>query len=273
MALGDGAGYGNTDNNKKMYNPESYSHYNTSNDTGVDPSALSYTFWNGSLKISIAPMLPNPSVSKKWDYKNAGVAWLNHTAARILYSQMEKVLNGELENGGARIIGKGDNTTLITFSNGKEIGSAFYCLIIRTIDSQGVIQQTFAYEFKQSYFGISNFDASNSKFDKTNYENTEIDQLKDLLKEYYLAMTNATAYSVRAEMRFDHAKINTKLGLIAEAMGVEFKGGGTTGRSSSYFDQQGNDSSSNDDNGMSRGDGGSRNMSMEELENSMNPPE
>ena len=54
MALGN---YNNNDSNqKKGYEPILYSPYNTSNREGVDPSALSYQFYNGLLKISISPM-------------------------------------------------------------------------------------------------------------------------------------------------------------------------------------------------------------------------
>ena len=51
---------GNYDNNKKeQYTPTYYSAYNTGNAEGVDPSSLSYTFFNRMLKLSISPLKMN----------------------------------------------------------------------------------------------------------------------------------------------------------------------------------------------------------------------
>ena len=99
MALGDSYNT-NTDNNQKnYYSPEIYSKYGTSNENGIDPSALSYSSWNGSLKISIAPMLKNPTTNQKWDRKNAAAVYLTHRSARILKLEAEKVLKGEIHSG------------------------------------------------------------------------------------------------------------------------------------------------------------------------------
>ena len=52
MALGD-------ENKKKYYEPLVYSPYGTSNNDGVDPSALYYQFYISLLKISIYLMFTN----------------------------------------------------------------------------------------------------------------------------------------------------------------------------------------------------------------------
>lgn len=248
MAIGDSYNYegnNNTDNNKKEFKEnEVYSNYNISNEDGVDPSALSYSFWNGCLKVSIAPKLDNPTTKRKWDHKNAAVAFLNHNSARILREEALKVLNGEQNNGGVKI-GSKATTTLLSFSNGEEVGANGYCLIMRSIEDNGTINGTYVYEFHSQYhYGVKNFQADTSKFSKTYYDQIEVTQFLDMLEQYYLAMTNATAYSVMSQMKFETSRLNTKIGLIAESLGVEFKGnyGGRSGggeRGTSYFDQQG----------------------------------
>ena len=86
MALGDNYN-GNDNNKKKYYEPILYSPYGTSNTDGVDPSALSYSFFNGLLKISIAPMKPGaqPGDRQLWDHDNAVSVWLTHVKARMLH--------------------------------------------------------------------------------------------------------------------------------------------------------------------------------------------
>ena len=82
MALGD---YSNGDNNKKRYyEPTVNSPFGTSNTDGIDPSALSYQFNLGMLKISIAPMLPSakPGDRQLWDHSNEVSVWLTHIKAR-----------------------------------------------------------------------------------------------------------------------------------------------------------------------------------------------
>ena len=96
MALGNN--YNN--NGKNQYMPVYYSAYNTANKDGVDPSMISYGFYNRMLKITISPAKPESGDKVSYDHENAAVAWITHTKARILYEEILKVLNGEIGNGG-----------------------------------------------------------------------------------------------------------------------------------------------------------------------------
>lgn len=272
MAIGDSYNYdnnGNTDNNKKEFrDQEYYSDYNTSNDAGVEPTALSYSFWKSCLKISIAPMLENPSSKRKWDHKNAAVAFLNHNSARMFKKEVEKVLNGELENGGVKI-GMKDVVTLLTFSNGKDVGAGGYCLVIRSVDGNGTILATYIYEFKRTNYAIENFKPDTSQFDRSEHDIVEVEELLDLLEQYYLAMTNSMAYSVMNQAKYDVNRFNTKIGLVAEALGVKFTGGSSQnsggGGSNSYFDNQGE--------GKEKERKGVRQTTLEGIGGTMNEPE
>lgn len=265
MALGDS--YNNTDNNaKKYYSPEIYSPYGVSNENGVDPSALSYSYWNGALKISIAPMLKNPTSSQKWDRKNAATIFLTHRAARILRAEAQKVLKGEIHSGGTKSGAEG----LITFSDGSEVGAAGYCLIIRKINpDNGDINGTYVYEFRTGFhYGIQNFQADSSNFKKDFFDTIEVDEFLDILEQYYLAASKMYAGAVIDEMKYDNSRMNTKIGLIAEALGVEFKGGNGNHKSGgqSYFDRNnGDNSSSSSNSSYSSSRGNVRETTLEDL--------
>lgn len=229
MALGDQNYSGN--NKSKFKEPEVYSCYNMSNVEGVDPSALSSSFFRNLLKLTISPKLQNPTGDKLWDHENAACVYITHTKARMLAKEIDDVLEGKKFNGGVNTGADG----LISFSDGKEVGSPFYCLIIRKLDNQGSILGSYIYEFKSNYhYGISNFNASDSSHDKDYYDMLEIEQFKELLIGYYNAMNNAIAYSVVNNMRFDISRINTKLNDIAEANGITYgNGNGYSNNSSS----------------------------------------
>lgn len=227
MALGD-RNYNNQDNNqKKGYEPILYSPYNTSNREGIDPSALSYQFYNGLLKLSISPMKPGvkpEDTSDVWDHDNAGSVYLTHTKARMLIGEIQYVLDhpDEVYNGGVPA-GNG----LVSFSTGKELGATGPCLIVRKIDpNTGAPTSSYAYQFKtEHHFGIRNFDPKDpSSYVEGKYPNLEIEQLLDLLDQYSKYASGAASYMYMYAQKYDTSRINTKIGLIMEKMGIETTG-------------------------------------------------
>lgn len=243
-------------NNRDEYLPVYYSKYGTGNAEGIDPSALSYSFYNRMLKLSISPLKMNNGDKISYDHDNAAVVWITHTKARMLYDQITKVLNGEISNGGVPTGTEG----LIRFCDGKELGINNYCLIINKVNENGEVISSYAYEFKTHYhYAVENYSPKDSSHKKCYYDRIEIDQLLDLLKTYYEAMTGATAYSVMDGMRFNTNAQNTKMDLIMSKLGVEYKNGMTSRSSNgSYFD---NHSESNSTSGREI-----RTTTMEELE-------
>lgn len=242
MALGADYSPNVSTNKKNYYEPEVRSALVLSNSEGVDPSALSIGFFRDCLKFTVSPLLPNPTETKKWDTDHSLIIYINHTKARILLQIIDDVLCGKIENGGINSGAKG----FISFSNGKELGINSPCLIFREIDpSTGSITSTYAYEFKMNYhYAIVNFDANTMEHSKTYFDNLEIEQFKDLLKEYYTAVLNATSYTVVNQMRFDTSRMNTKINSICEALGIKFDRNGSNynnkGNNRSYFDSEGN---------------------------------
>ena len=189
MALGD-------ENKKKYYEPLVYSPYGTSNTDGVDPSALSYQFYNGLLKISISPMLPNakPGDRKLWDSDNQISVWLTQAKAKMFHDDILYLLDhiDECNNVGVASGAEG----LISFSNGKELGVATPCLIIRKIDQNGNVIAVYAYQFKTDYYTtIRNFKPDDpSNYDKPTHPNLEIENLLTILDDYSKYISGACAY-------------------------------------------------------------------------------
>lgn len=245
-------------NNRDEYLPVYYSKYGTGNADGIDPSALSYSFYNRMLKLSISPLKMNNGDKISYDHENAAVVWLTHTKARMLYDQITRVLSGEISNGGVPTGTEG----LIRFCDGKELGINNYCLIINKVNENGEVVSSYAYEFKTHYhYAVENFSPKDSGHKKYYYDRIEVDQLLDVLKSYYEAMTGAMAYSVMDAMRFTTNSQNTKMDLIMSKLGVEYKAGMTSRSSSgsSYFDNHSESSSNNNNREI-------RTATMDELE-------
>lgn len=231
MALGNTY---NQNNEKQQYHPTVYSPYKMTNaESVIDPSSLSFSFWNSTLKITIAPkkQLNNDEVA--FDYDNAVAIYLNHTKARILYDEICKFqMDPEKYNSSGVPSGQG----LITISNGSEFGYNSPCLVIRKIDESGATTSSYAYQFKTDYYySIRNYNQSNGAFDKVtaDYNNIEIEQLKTLLIEYYTAMCGAMAYSVIDQRKYEDSRVSGKLEQIASKLGVSF-GKNNTANKGSY---------------------------------------
>ena len=240
MALGN---Y-NDNNNKRYYEPLVYSQFGTSNTEGVDPSALSFSFYNKMLKITITPMKPNakPEDRNIWDQDNAVSVWLTYTKAKMLHDEIRYVLENPDTCFNAGVPTGADG--LISFSTGKELGVSSPCLIIRKINQDnGTVNSVYAYQFKDNYKGyrsVRNYDPNNpSEFEGHTYNNIEIEDLLTILDQYYKSSCGAYAYAQMNAMRYDIQKNNTKLELIMEKLGIEkpeySRGGNGNNRGGSFF--------------------------------------
>lgn len=227
------------ENNKKNkdYQPNVYSRYSFANsESAIDPSKASFTFWNGLLKVSIAPFIEAKS---QYDYENEGYFYLSHTKARILMEELV-VFMKNMESVNSVSVPSKDG--ILTVSNGMEIhGEIRPCLIIRKIDEEGTVTSTYLYEFKtKHHYSIRNYEEGTTNFDKIYHDHLELLQFMTLLEEYYKSTSGAYAYSNIDQGRFNNSRINTKLDSIAEKLGIEYKGKGSKGarpeKKSSVFD-------------------------------------
>lgn len=235
MALGDT--YNN--NEKKNYSPSVTSGYRFSNpDSNIDKTSLSFAFWNKLLKISIAPKKETEGDTIAFDHDNAGSVYLSHTKALIFYKEIMKFLEGYVNGNIPTNIGVSSGKDgLIYICDGKEFNAEGPCLVIRKIDENGKCTSTYVYEFRRGvHTSVFNYIEKTSSFESRTYDLIEIEQIANLLKEYYQSMTMATAYSIQETNKYDNSRIQTKLKVIGEKLGVEFKSSTSTRTSnSSYF--------------------------------------
>jgi len=231
MSLGQN--YNN--NNKKNDNsPTVYSKYKMNNaESAVDPSSMGFTFWNSMLKISIAPRKQTNNDEIAFDYNNAVAIYLDHNKARILHDEILRFLSDpETYNNSGVPSGQG----LITISNGKEFGVSTPCMVIRKLND-AVVESSYAYQFKHDYYyAIRNYDESTSDFNKVteDYKDIEIQQLLTVLRTYYEAMSNAMAYSVIEQGKYDQTRVMNSLESIANKLGVSKASGGNRGGSKPF---------------------------------------
>lgn len=223
MALGDT--YNN--NEKKNYSPSVISGYRFSNiDSNIDKTSLSFTFWNKLLKISIAPKKQTEGDIIAFDYDNAGSVYLSHNKAFIFYKEIIKFMKEYQEGNSASNVGVNSGKEgLIYICDGKEFKGEGPCLVIRKINESGQCTSTFVYEFRRGvHSSVVNYVEKTSEFESNFYDLIEIELFAELLKSYYESMTMAIAYSIQETGKYDASRMNTKLKIIGEKLGIEFKG-------------------------------------------------
>lgn len=233
MALGNE--YDNNNGANKKYSPNVYSPYKMSNPEGIDPSALTFTFWNNLLKIGISPRKPN-SDPAAYDYDKSIEVYINHTKARMLYEEIFtlKQSKGEINN---VCINTGIDG-IIMVSNGKEFGVTTPVLVIIKHDEKGNPISSYVYQFKtDKFFSMRNFNMEKpTEFEKIYFNDIELDQFSTILKEYYEAMTCATAYTVIDQSKYNNSRMTTKINAIMDKMGIKQEGGKANySKGSSFF--------------------------------------
>lgn len=247
MALGNSYQRGN--NNDKNTDPTIYCPIQFRNNEGVDPSSLSFSYWNKLLKISISPMIePKPGDAYvSYDHKNNIYIHINYMKAKILHDEITEFLKdtSKLNSIG---INSGANG-LLTISNGKEFGINSPVLVIRKMDENGGILSSYAYQFNNAsyYNSIRNFDEKSLKYDTIDCPNAELLVMQEILRTYYESSTYATAYTVVDTSNYGSSRIQGKLDQLLENAGIETggnkRGGGGGGKS---FFNRGSGGGSND---------------------------
>lgn len=244
MALGD-----QYNNNKKNYQPTVYSQYSLSNaQSELDPTKLAIRYWNNLLVFSIYPKIENSDVENpRWDFQNGISIYLSPFKALMFEKELIDFLKNPdtYNNRGVETSSGG----LITISNGKDFNISSPLLMIRKTDSTGHVESSFAYQIRSKYFkSIRNFDEKEpEKTQIQYYDSIEIESLILILDQYTKAMSGAGAYAVIDNSKYDNSRINTKIGLIADKLGVEFKKNGGNKSSNSFFSKLGNGSSNSND--------------------------
>lgn len=217
----------NNGNGSTEYKPTVFSHYSFANpEATIDSSALRIQHWNGLLKIAIAPKIPGST--SDYDNKNAIALHLSVPRAYILLKEIEHFQT----EGTDAFYGIETPKGLIGISDGSEFGHpGIPCLVIRRMEGGQTIN-TYAYEFKRGFYhGIRNFNEKDQTFDRKDdiYDDTEIELLKNQIKEYLNAMSMSMAYSVVEATSYNESQTYKSLNQIKEALNIEVKRRGGTG--------------------------------------------
>lgn len=240
----------NANNTKKgPYDPTVYSPYKFNNARStVDQTQLSTQFWSNSLRIMIAPKnTDSPEDQPTFDTKNSISIYLNHIKARMLHDVLTKFLQDPVANDNTGVVA---GSSIISFTTGKDFGSAFPMVVIRKVDESGNITASFAYEVKGDYhFSVRGFtEKSEGKYEREFYPNLELECLLTILEEFYKAETRAVAYTVIDASKFDQYRMSTKVNRIGEKLGLDMNvssSGSARSSSTSYFSRDNNGGSSN----------------------------
>lgn len=210
-------------NQRNEFHPTTYSKIAFSNKDGeVDKSRLSFSFWNGLLKVSIAPFVLGSDNS--YDTKNSIALHLSVPKAYIFLKEIER-FQEDRKQGFNDTFFYGVNTTkgLIGICTGQEYGHPDkVCIVIMRVDETGNVLSTYAYELKDSsfYSAIRNFRADTKEFDKFNYEDVEIEMIKNQLSQYIDSMTMGQASAVVDALNYSNNATYTSLNQIKSKLGI-----------------------------------------------------
>ena len=248
MALGD-----NTNNRKQNYEETYYSRLKFTN--YEDKKMVSFSYWKGFLKICINNVKES---GVGVEYDEIAAIHLSPTKAHILKEQliyfrnMEDSATTNKSFGVDTGIGETKNFIAIGNTASSTENDAQRVLSIGKVDINGNLLEGNEFNFNHQYhFGIewSNLQAMECT---TNYnDNTELDMLIILLEQYVIAMTGATAYSVMDLGRFNNSRINTKIELVMNKLGIETKSS-KQASSESYFNKNGLGAASPENNNRAR---------------------
>lgn len=222
-------------NQKKTINV--YSNYRMTNSEDIKTyggASIGFTFWQGTLKMGIAPLKVVSGQDYPMPDRDREVsAYLKHTKARILALEIRKFINGEAES-----VGITTGTTFVTVSNGKEFDLDQPVICIRKLnkDLSAVEEEALFICRTNLHFSVRNFDKEAFDGDKDfdSYKYMDLEDLILVLEEYAKSMTNAMAYSVHETAQYVNSKQYATIESIAEKLGVSegsFNNGNDSGMS------------------------------------------
>lgn len=228
MALGQGLFNRNGNSNQKK-SINVYSNYRMTNSKDVSNyggSSIGFTFWQGTLKIGIAPLKMVSGQDYPMPDRDREVsAYLKHTKARILAKEIRRFLNGEQTSVG---ITTGANT-FITVSDGSDFNLEQPVICIRKLNKDlSALEEEILFICRNDlHFSVHNFDKATFDGDKDfdTYKNMDLEDFVLVLEEYARSMTNATAYSVHETAQYVNSNMNASIEAIAEKLGVNSNAG------------------------------------------------
>ena len=231
MALGQSIFSRNGNNNgKKTINV--YSQFRMTNSKDVNKygaSAISFSYWQGCLKIAIAPLkMVNGQDFPVSDRDREVYVFIKQSKAYILAREIDRLIAGEGESVG--VVSGTDK--FISISNGHDFGVDQPVICIRKFnkDSNAIEEEALFICRTDFHYSIHNFntDTMDGEKDFESYKYMDLIDLKTVLDEYYTSMSNAYAYSVHETAQYVNGGTKSVLESIADKLGVSTGSAGTS---------------------------------------------
>lgn len=215
MALGNASYSSNQGNNQtSMWEPSYYSRLKIKNPS--ENLALNFSFWKGTLKISIGEAVPSNA-----DNKVSELAYihLSPTKARILAKGVSEVLEDAESDKTTCAVDTGIGETHGFIAIGRNGGVPF--LFIAKVNSSGKYESSQRFNFNHNYnylLRVHNLD--NLQCQKEYLNDLELQQFYDLLIDYATAASGALGASIHDLNRYEAAKISNLIKKVAEKTGA-----------------------------------------------------
>lgn len=240
-------GYNNSNgNSNEVFTPSTRSAYKFFNsNSSVDNTALSFTFWNCLLKISMNPIIVQEGSANKVDTNNHVDIYLSPAKAQML---LHCIKTFRATPDAYNNIGVNTNKGIIYIANGeKTFGVKGTFLVINIINNDtGEKEAEAAYEFNtKDIYGITDFNNANDFSKYYGYSNDiELDMIETLLINFVSAYTNAVASSILEANKYNDARQFSFIKDAREKLGISKNDGNKNYNKSSWFNNNNGNSSS-----------------------------
>lgn len=192
--------YSNQSNNNNggsdIFVPSIRSSYRFFNaDSKLDKTALSFTYWNSLLKITMNPIEVQEGSATKVDTNNHIDIYLSPSKAQMLLHCIQRFrTNPDMFIN----LGVPTNKGIIFIANGEKMyGINGTFIVINLIAEDGSDNGKAAYQINTNMHGVMNYESGNKFEDYKDYSDSlELDMMETLLRSFIEAYTNAVASSV-----------------------------------------------------------------------------
>lgn len=235
MALGDA-----NVNQNRTYSPNYYSKWSIKQKDGKLRMVAS--FGSGLLKISVQQH------GEGYSFDPLADITLSPTKARIFADQMQNFINDFYGENGWSGKSYGVDTgfkdvrpvIIATSINGNPY------IVIGKVNPDGSFESRVDYSINQEYhYGLEWSNLDKMEVDRTIYNLTELEQIRDLCGEYAASAFGATAASTLEMAKWDYS-ITRNVDAIAEKLGVERRTRNDSSTGNSFFNKDHNSNTGSD---------------------------
>ena len=238
----------NNSNGSEFYTPTTHSAFRFFNSNSkVDNIAMSFSFWNSLLKITMNPIIVQEGSNNKVDTNNNVTIYLSPAKAQyMLHCIREFRANpGKYAN-----LGVPTNKGIIYIADGESVYNVPGTFIVINLINQetGEIESQAAYEINTELQGMANFKSSSEYEAYTAYSSSlELDMIEKLLDQFVNAYTNAVAASVIDCNKVSDNRMFNFIRDVREKLGITKQDSGSSKYGKSSWFSNGSSSSTSSD--------------------------